>query len=154
MLKIAICDDEDFFLEKMKTAVEIELNKLGINNFAIETYLSSRKLAGLNENISKYNVIFLDINMQELTGLELAKHIRKYDDDVLIVFVTAFIDYSIEGYKYGVADYLLKDTFAKTLPECIRTIIKRLKLKAGTITMDFLEGRETLNTSQILYFEQ
>ncbi len=51
------------------------------------------------------DLIFLDIQMPELNGLELSKTLKK---DIKVIFTTAFSKYAIEGYKVSALDYLLK----------------------------------------------
>lgn len=55
-----------------------------------------------------WDVIFLDIEMPLMNGIETAKQIRKYDPDVLIIFITYMAQYAIEGYSVQALDYVLK----------------------------------------------
>ena len=55
-----------------------------------------------------WDVIFLDIEMPLINGIETAKQIRKYDPDVLIIFITYMAQYAIEGYSVQALDYILK----------------------------------------------
>ena len=47
--------------------------------------------------------------MDEIDGIVTAQKIREYSSEVYIVFVTAYINYSLEGYKVGASRYLLKN---------------------------------------------
>ena len=62
--------------------------------------------------------------MEGTDGIETVKAIRKRTSEIYVIFVTAFISYAIEGYKYDVARYLVKgdDNFAGLLSECIEAI--------------------------------
>ena len=57
----------------------------------IDMYESGKELLALRSAISQYNIIFLDVNMEEIDGIETAKEIRKISKDVFIVFVTALL---------------------------------------------------------------
>ncbi len=65
-------------------------------------------LKGLHELAEPVDVAFLDIQMQELTGLELARVLGQQAAPPRIVFTTAFPQYALEGYKVDALDYLVK----------------------------------------------
>jgi len=153
MLRIAVCDDDVVMLSKIVRAIEHNLELNGLVDYEIKTFISGLELLSLEKDISDFNIIFLDINMEELNGLELAKCIREYDSDVFIVFVTAFIDYAPEGYKYDAIRFILKDMLDEMLKECIETIIKRMKIKTGKIQLDFLEGKKEVPIEKIRFIE-
>ena len=153
MQKIAICDDERAFLAKMEAMLTAELAKNDVGDFEIDMFTSAAELLALEESLSKYSIMFLDINMEEMDGLELAGRIRTYDPDLFIVFVTAFIDYAPEGYKHGALRYILKDMLDVMLPECIEAILRRLRLLSGRIVLPFLEGQTEISLGKLYYIE-
>ena len=153
MLKIAVCDDERIFISKITELIKETLCENGISEYQIDDFTSGIDLCELKDGISEYQVVFLDINMDKLSGLETAEHIRKYDENIFIVFITAFVDYAMEGYKLDAIRFILKDMLAEMLPECIEAIIKRLRLRTGRITMDFLEGRKEIFVDNVWYIE-
>ncbi|MCD8154227.1 MAG: LytTR family DNA-binding domain-containing protein [Clostridiales bacterium] len=55
-----------------------------------------------------YDLIFLDIEMREMDGIQAAREIRKTDRKVILVFLTNIARYAIKGYEVGAADYILK----------------------------------------------
>ncbi|MFS0840355.1 response regulator [Paenibacillus sp. 1P03SA] len=67
----------------------------------------------------KADIVFLDIEMPEMNGLEAAEHLYRLNPEVQIVYVTAYNDYAIEAFELGALDYLLKpvdpERFAKTV---------------------------------------
>ena len=107
MLSIAICDDEEYF---RITEKQLILKYMAGKNCEcmIDMYESGKELLALKSAISQYHIIFLDVNMEEIDGIETAKEIRKITKDVFIVFVTAFITYALEGYKVDAVRYLIK----------------------------------------------
>lgn len=98
-LKCIIVDDEPpatRILEKYIEKVSF-LEKVGVFNDSLTA------LAFLNSNV--VDVIFLDIQMPQLTGLQLSKIISK---DIKIIFTTAYPDFALEGFELNAIDYLLK----------------------------------------------
>lgn len=154
MLEIAICDDEEYFLEQEKELISRYMNRFGYQ-FRIDTFVSGVEFMAVGDRISKYDIVFLDINMREMNGLETARKIRQYTKEAYIVFVTAFITYSLEGYKVDAVRYILKDndSLEKAIIECLDTIICKMHYVKNKYTFDFQEGRKTLFLDDILYIE-
>lgn len=100
--KCIIVDDEPPATRILKNYIEKVsfLEEIGIFNDSLKA------LEFINSN--KIDVVFLDIQMPQLTGLQLSKIISK---DVKIIFTTAYPDFALEGYEINAVDYLL---FTKT----------------------------------------
>ena len=129
-MKIAICDDEREFLENVGLAIETYLNEKGLE-YNIDLYNSGKVIMELRENIVSYDVVFLDINMPEVSGLEVAEWIRTYSDNVNIVFITAIISYAIQGYKYNAVRYILKNErqLKASIYECMDAVLYNMNYR-------------------------
>ncbi len=84
----------------------------------------------------KPDLVFLDIRMPGLTGVDAARQIAQLpeDDDWLvpeIVFITAYDQYAVEAFEQGVADYVLKPAERERLQLTVARIKKRLAQRAG-----------------------
>jgi Response regulator of the LytR/AlgR family len=154
MLKIAICDDERYFRDNVKDYVMTYMNQLKITG-EIDMFSSGKRFIEMGIEIQKYDIIFLDINMKGLDGIQTAKKIRDVSKDIFIVFVTAYINYTLEGYKVDAIRYLLKDdmNFKYTIQECIDAIIEKMDYKVLKREFLFSEGKKTLILDNILYIE-
>lgn len=128
------------------------LSGYSIYSYQIDTYLSGEELL-LNNDVIQYDVIFLDINMPKQNGIEIARKIREKNTNVLLVFVTAFMDFALEGYKMEAIRFLLKDMLEEMLPECIETIIKKLDLQTKKIRYDFIQGNKEIPVEKICFVE-
>ncbi|PAM93111.1 DNA-binding response regulator [Flavobacterium sp. IR1] len=97
--KCIIVDDEPPATRILKSYVEKVsfLEEIGVFNDS----LKALEFLSLN----KVDVVFLDIQMPQLTGLQLSKIISK---DVKIIFTTAYSDFALEGFELNAVDYLLK----------------------------------------------
>lgn len=82
--------------------------------------------------------------MEGMDGIQTAQAIRKISEEVYLVFITAFITYAIEGYKYNVVRYLVKDNnkFQELLEECLDAILSKMNFKVETRVFEFIEGKK------------
>ena len=90
MIKIAVCDDERFYRLRIKKLIADYFERKDIP-CDIDIFCTGSDLVQSTEGIQKYNIIFLDINMEGMDGIQTAKFIRKLSREVYLVFITAFI---------------------------------------------------------------
>jgi DNA-binding LytR/AlgR family response regulator len=154
MFKIAICDDESLFTEELKELLSGYMMEKGLA-FAIDTYSSGEQLVDLGIAVVQYTAIFLDINMEKVNGIMAAEKIRKVSREVFLVFVTAYVDYSLEGYRFDVVRYLLKGSasFPGKVNECMDAIIDKMNYSVKKREFDFREGRKEILLERLLYVE-
>ena len=154
MLNIAICDDEKYFRSEIRGVLEKYLSAEGIV-FAIDDFSSGEELTDLGIGMQKYDIVFLDINMDRMDGIDAARKIRENSNDIFIVFVTAYIDYTIEGYKVDAFRYILKNNnmLEGSIKECLDSIREKMAYRVEQAEFDFSEGKKTVSLERILYVE-
>ena len=152
-MKIAICDDEIYFAGKLREILMQYLEERHID-FEIELFSSGREFVELGVEMLQYQIIFLDINMKQMDGIETAKNVRAYTEESFVVFVTAYIDYSLEGYQVGASRYILKNNlnFREQIYECMDAITK-MKCFLTRKIFRFQEGEKKIRIENILYIE-
>ncbi|MDP3399395.1 MAG: response regulator transcription factor [Bacteroidales bacterium] len=127
-MKCIIIDDEPFAIDLLRTYVEktdsLELAGTFSNPVKAHSFL-------IKNNI---DLVFLDINMPELTGIQLIKSLTHCP---LIIFTTAYSEYGVESYEYNVADYLLKpiryDRFLKAITKAGEIFQKSRAIKINSV---------------------
>lgn len=154
MFRIAICDDEKIFRDDLKEILIRYMTDRGIM-LEIDTFSSGKEFVELGIEMVKYKIVFLDINMDELDGIMTAKKIRENSKDMFIVFVTAFVNYTIEGYKVDAVRYILKDNknLVASVYECMDAIHEKMDYKITWAEFDFCEGTRKVSLNRILYIE-
>ena len=106
-MRIAYCDDEQVQLDYLAQLVAEWSNKSGVA-CDFTGYLSAKELLFENPERIPFNLLILDIDMQGMDGMELARDIRKRDKSVPILFLTNRKEYVFEGYEVNALRYLLK----------------------------------------------
>lgn len=154
MFRIAICDDESFFAEELKELISGYMMEKGLV-FEIDTYSSGEALVKLGIEVVRYTAVFLDINMEKIDGIKAAEKIREVSREVFIVFVTAYVNYSLEGYRLDAVRYLLKSNanFQSTVNECMNAIMEKLNYLVAKREFDFKEGTKEVSLERLLYIE-
>lgn len=147
-MKIAICDDEKIYLEHTKNALEKAYKSL---NLLVDVYCDSRAFL---EQLPKrnYDLVILDIEMPEMSGMETAKRVREYSDKTAIVFLTSHVEYAIEGYEVNALRYLTKPVSEEKLSEIITYLLEQEKKNRKLIVRD-TEDMAAVNIADILYME-
>ena len=150
MLQIAICDDEQYYREKIQFFISQYFDEQNLE-YTIHLYASGEQFLSQFENSMKYDIVFMDISMKNLNGIQTAAQLRAFHSSTFLVFVTAFIDYALEGYKVNAVRYIMKDTLDTGISECLDAILHKMQL--AKVTFHFINGEKTLYTDNILYIE-
>lgn len=151
-LNIAICDDEKYYRNYVENFVREYLVKENVL-FHIELFEDGTDFFKADENIQKFDIIFLDIEMKDMNGMETAYSIRKKNSEMDIVFITVMPDYVFEGYKVSAVRYIMKKEIEKSLPECLANILKKRKCSGHKMEFPFVGGKRTVLLNDILYIE-
>ncbi|MDO4345565.1 MAG: LytTR family DNA-binding domain-containing protein [Eubacteriales bacterium] len=113
MIKVAILDDEDIYLQKEREISEQYFLKKGIE-CRVETFQNPDWfLMGSGEEA--YDIYILDVEMPGKTGLEVARAIRRRYPDSAVLFVTNYIEYAVEGYEVNAYRYIPKQVLREKL---------------------------------------
>ncbi|MBP3322186.1 MAG: response regulator transcription factor [Clostridia bacterium] len=124
-MRVAIVDDDCAMTAQLSDLISEELAHLGDRGFKITVFHSGEDFLASFEK-GAFDLIFLDIFMKELTGIDVAYQIRKEDTQVMIAFCTSSNDYASESYDVGARHYLRKPITR----ESISKMFKRLDLDA------------------------
>lgn len=150
-MNIAICDDDQVFIDIIKTKI---INLLQLNNlsFKIYEFTSADELLS-SHNKNNFDVIFLDMEMPEKSGIEIANTLRSIFDNVIIIFVTSHNDLVFESIRYQPFRFIRKGSLDNELPEAIIMLCKKIINGKLIYTFKFKGDLISLKISDILYFE-
>lgn len=157
MIHIAICDDESGITEQLK-GILADYQAQTAEVLSYDVFDSGEALLKANK---KYDIIFLDIYMQGIDGLETARRIRKEDIVVEIIYLTSYGGLTKEALSVHAFEYLEKpikkaDIFFQLDEVIARIIHRRNSVEPGGHMIELDEGRNKIRLSagDIYYFER
>ena len=151
-MNIIICDDR---IDDRKNLSDL-LSDYGEKKnyeFAITEYESGEQLCEEQSALEACQLLFLDINMQGMDGLKTAMRIKEKYPKLLVVLVTAYMNYALDGYKVKASRFLLKDNLADTIEECMDDLIAEINKNRRILEFRFVEGTIKLYADDIIYIE-
>jgi DNA-binding LytR/AlgR family response regulator len=153
-MRIVICEDEDKYAEQLIDYINewAETRNISVEIF---TYVAAEKFLYDWSDNEDYDLLFLDIKMGSMTGMELAKIIRRTNRDIPIIFATNMKEYAIEGYDVGAMQFLLKPVRKENCFACLDRVYQSDRIKRYFLFKD-LENDRTIRIphSDIIYIEK
>lgn len=151
-MRIAIAEDErscartlQDYLKKYETEYDCKLDALH--------YRSGEELLSAFQN--QFELIFLDVAMGGINGLETAKRIRKLDPDVVIIFITNLAQYAINGYEVDALDYILKPVSYFSFSQRLSRALARIRSRSKKyIMISDRNGSHRLDLDEIYYVDR
>lgn len=127
MLKIAVCDDSRELLEKVEKDLH-EYENVRNTPVTVHTYTNAVDLLdGLKK--TDYDILILDIIMPGFTGMQAAHEIRKFNEEIKIIFLTSSKEFAIESYSVGAYYYLLKPVLKEKLFSVLDKVVSEITSK-------------------------
>ena len=157
-MKVAIVEDEVQSQEILKRCLD---KYARAHNIIMESVVFKSGLDLVSEYAADYDVIFMDIMMSFMDGIETAKVLRKLDERVPLIFVTNMPKFAIKGYEVDALGFLIKPVsyadFAQKMDKVVTRLNKSekqalcVKLDIG-IAKVFISGEPpTYNTLRLLF---
>ncbi|MBQ8813912.1 MAG: response regulator transcription factor [Lachnospiraceae bacterium] len=150
-LNIAICDDDQRDLTTIDELTRSILQSEGIIG-EIVCYESSRDLLEVITNGERFHLLLLDVQMDELGGIELAAALRKQKNKTAIVFISSNLEMALRGYEVSASRYLAKPVDPERLREALLYCYKEWREKRELL-LPTDQGQQKVSASEILYVE-
>lgn len=145
-LHIAICEDNH-------NDREVLLSHIHVSNFCVryDLFKTSEELLDVFKP-DTYDLVFMDIFLAGMKGIDAAALLRQQDKNVVLVFCTSSLEYALESYRLGALKYIEKPTSFNDVKEALELAQANLQTKDAITLM--VSGKETkFILNDILYFE-
>lgn len=149
MYRVAVCEDEPNLLSGLCAQCREILSELETEH-EVMPFPSAEALGAVLADGARFDLLCLDIFLAEQSGMELAQEVRKWDDQVSILFVTSSTEYLLEGYGVRPIQYLLKPVKREKLKKAFLTDL-RLNHQPRTVTLKVRGKTAVLPLADIRY---
>ncbi len=154
MLYIAICDDDETMLELIRKNVRMLLKEKSLTA-EITAYVQSREMQYDIQEGKFFDLILCDIEMPGIDGMELSAYMKNYLPDVLIIFITAHLQYAVDAFELSIFRYILKDSFKAKFRHAFEDAVHMIQMQSDQYYMARIAGRfEKIRYRRILYIQR
>ena len=151
MIKFAICDDEPIMVHEISNQLSQYMDGRKITPYSVTSFSNG---CALLESDCNFDIVFLDIQMDNLDGIETAKILRQRRNRSLLIFVTVLKEYVFNAFEVEAYDYLLKpldsNHFERTMDRAISTLAQRTD---KSIVIQRGSSCDVVPLAQIVYCE-
>lgn len=153
MIRIAIVEDDESDRERLSGFLNRYVQEKKLGSFDVNTF--ENPLVFLGSYSLNFDLIFLDIKMPGMTGMELARKIREKDKKVTLIFITSLGQYAIQGYEVEALDFVVKPI---QYPEFVLKFSRALERihqsnREDTIVVSYKGNNIRLSVDEITYVE-
>ena len=127
-MNIAACEDQTLQLDLLNTQIKNWAKEKKVN-ISIDNFINAESFLFQWSDYDQYDIIFLDVELDKMSGIELSNIIRERNKVVDIVFVTGFFKYALHGYRVGALQYLIKPLDKLDLYFCLDKTMDRINNK-------------------------
>lgn len=150
MLKVAIVEDNRAAMEKLQGYLERYAQE---NEEKFDIAAFGDALAFLDNYRCIYDMVFMDIELPFINGMEAAKRLREIDSQVVLIFVTNMAQFAVKGYEVDALDYLVKPVHYGDFQLKLHRAVSRLKEAQEAILIQRQSGILKLRVQEIGYIE-
>lgn len=152
MYNIILCDDDPIFLDRLKQHLELIIQRV---NIQIKIYQFTAMEEISVQILKTCDIAILDIDFagKKYSGLDIARRLRSFREDAVIIFATNYIEYAPEGYEVQAFRYILKTDIKQKLECYFQQAIQHLQKKSETIKFQINGEIVDIPLNRILYFE-
>lgn len=155
MFTIAICDDEVKTVQKITGLIKEYTRVFTRAELSSTEFSGSGALLSALSAGAQFDIFILDIYIDEMTGVELAKHIRAANNKAAILFLTISPEHAVDAFSVEAVHYLLKPIVTGELFSALDRCLERLAVcpEKPSLTLKTTEGAESILIENILYIE-
>ena len=147
-MRIALCDDQPHQLENLRSMIlawdgaEVSVSSYDNGDALLQAH-----------GAAPFDIIFLDILMPLLSGMETARELRQSDRTVKLVFLTSSADFAVEAFTVKASNYLLKPVEPEKLYNCLEELDQELRASARKICVKGSHALHQIPVADIEYIE-
>lgn len=153
-MRIAICDDNIEFLKQIDEIVTRTYKELQLEIEIFRFQNGRGLLVEMEKGEMEIDLLLLDIDMPEISGLEVAKIVREMGKESILVFISSYENYVFDTFEYNPFRFIRKGRLQQELPIALRAAEGAYqKIKKRYVVLRCDEGELRVEETEIMYFE-
>ncbi|MDY4002784.1 MAG: LytTR family DNA-binding domain-containing protein, partial [Streptococcus orisratti] len=129
MYRVAICDDDSLQVSNLEYQISRYFDEVNIQHDIDGYYKGDRLVKSMRDQTDNYQLIFLDIEMEGINGIETAKLLRAIDRNFILIYVTSYEQYALESFEVSPFRYLIKPVSIEKLRAVLKDVLVELTAK-------------------------
>lgn len=118
---ILICDDEPAVARQVEQLARQHLEQRGIPVQCAVCTRGEEVLA--RSDLAQYQLALLDVDLETMTGIALGRRLKQQNPELVLVYISAYLEFAPEGYTVRAFRYLLKRDMERMLPSCLDAVL-------------------------------
>ena len=150
-MHILICDDDAAFGTRM---AEYVAAYFAARSILVQTAVCTSAGQALETpELELYQLAFLDVDLKTTDGIALGRRLRQIAPDIVLVYISAYLEFAPQGYTVNAYRYLLKRDIAAQLPSCLEDIFSGMSDPRKTLEVHHNRTTSEIPLDQIYYLE-
>lgn len=130
-MEILICDDNGLFAEKLEAQIK---RYCAQHDWALQCHrFTSAEELLRSPQAAQAQAAFLDVEMAPCNGIELGRRLKQHNPEIVLVYISAYLEFAPEGYTVNAFRYLLKRNLEATLPVCLDELQQKCRAQAPVL---------------------
>lgn len=156
MIRIGVCDDEISFAKTVLSKIQSFCLRELPDKIVYDTapaFSSGHSVLQYLENGNQINILFLDIDMPDMNGFELAWKLNRISPDIIIIFVSAYDNFVYNSFDYNPFRFLRKSHLNEEFTSALKKAIDKYLYADKSLSFDTVDGEQVIRVKDIVYFE-
>ena len=148
---ILICDDEPVVARQVEQLARQHLEQRGIPVQCAVCTRGEEVLA--RSDLAQYQLALLDVDLETMTGIALGRRLKQQNPELVLVYISAYLEFAPEGYTVRAFRYLLKRDMERMLPSCLDAVLAEHSRECRTLPIRQGRRETEVPLDQIYYLE-
>lgn len=150
-MNVLICDDEALCCERLQRTIQ---TFFAAKDLPVScTVCTSAEQVLQIKDPELFQLAFLDVDLVTMSGIELGRYLKAENPQLLLVYVSAYLDYAPQGYTVSAFRYILKRDLSRDLPQCMESVYAELFQKTRAFTVEINRESRSIPYDGIFYLE-